>query len=166
MFRVSVCAQLSVLDIEVSTKCLPKIRKRGGVWRAWVRHHSLGGTGTADLEQLAREYRLAKERDDPLLKKLHRWSEAARHSVLVRRQNKSGSTLGPRKKDLVRHSLKAYRVSLWKRTRRQAPRVRATAIATEVIPRSGLSDALATAHRQSGWTGCEKESTLPISNRP
>eukprot|EP00971_Amphidinium_carterae_P036792 723405-Amphidinium_carterae.2 len=71
----------------------------GGLWRAWVRHQSIGRQGRCDLHELALGLKAAKAGKNPLLVHLTRLGDMAR--TVVKRCGMS-SRFGHTSQDLQR----------------------------------------------------------------
>eukprot|EP00971_Amphidinium_carterae_P343627 6483489-Amphidinium_carterae.2 len=120
-------------QIHLATPCLqaiaPKTRHgAGGVWRAWVRYHSLGVSGRPSLGELAKQYRDAKAADAPLLGELKRLAAAATLAA-KHKQRKSSSAFGLRGKDAKLARLRAAQKSLWQRCRGKSKQAKSQLLA-------------------------------------
>eukprot|EP00971_Amphidinium_carterae_P349560 6491080-Amphidinium_carterae.1 len=93
-----------------------KRKGAGGVWRAWVRYHTLGKSGKPNLGQLATKYRAAKAAGDPLLLELQKLAAAATLAA-THKQNKSSSSFGLRGKDAKIVTKRSGKMALWRMCR-------------------------------------------------
>eukprot|EP00971_Amphidinium_carterae_P349125 6490859-Amphidinium_carterae.2 len=131
---------LHMSDVKSRTKAR---RGGGGLWRAWIRFHSLGKTGTVDLKQLAQKYRLARASKDALLQRLR---EVAKAAVIVARTNKtSKSSFGLDSKREQRLSTKLKRRALWRRSLDKQPAERLDVIVAPFRHELALKEAMSTA---------------------
>eukprot|EP00971_Amphidinium_carterae_P333416 6468159-Amphidinium_carterae.9 len=87
-------------------------RGGGGLWRAWVRYHSLGQSGRPNLGALGASYRHARSAQSPLLLQLQQIARAATESAKLRHSRKSA--FGLRKRDEERATKRFRRVNLWR----------------------------------------------------
>eukprot|EP00971_Amphidinium_carterae_P336739 6473263-Amphidinium_carterae.1 len=94
-----------------------KLRRRAGLWRAWIRFHTFGQSGRADFCKLSQTYRKAVKTKDPLLKKMGNMSMAARLSSKT--PTTKASAFGPATRQLARAKLKQSRHALFQRLRSQ-----------------------------------------------
>eukprot|EP00971_Amphidinium_carterae_P352130 6492445-Amphidinium_carterae.1 len=125
----------------------------GGLWRAWVRHHSIGQQGRCDLHELALGLQAAKASKNPLLVHLTRLGQMARTVV---KATGMSSHFGYKSQDLQRKRKKSDRYAFWKRTGAMDPVQKAILLADKDLYTDGLAKALSCCRTMSRWDGAEK----------
>eukprot|EP00971_Amphidinium_carterae_P036322 713989-Amphidinium_carterae.1 len=136
--------------------------RRGGLWRAWVRHHTLGTTGIPDLRYLATKYRQACVDKDPLLLTLKNFVEATKCSLAVSHIARSSSSFGARGRDLDRMQAKMQRYGMWLNTHKKSLADRAHALAMYTPSYTALDKAVSSARQQQVLDGVAAREKLQM----
>eukprot|EP00971_Amphidinium_carterae_P146547 2904746-Amphidinium_carterae.2 len=131
---------------------LPSQRRGGGLWRAFVRHKSLGQAGRPCLASLARDFEKAKQERDPVLLHLQQMCRSAKTGKLA---GKRGGSFGHTSQQMDRASVRKRREQVWKRTHSLPAGQRAMALATEAAE-YGNTSVLTLARRHVALDGANQ----------
>eukprot|EP00971_Amphidinium_carterae_P094938 1878449-Amphidinium_carterae.3 len=115
---------------------LPSQRRGGGLWRAFVRHKTLGQANRPCLASLAKNFKKAKEEQDPVLLHLQQLCRSAKTAKLA---GKRGGSFGLTSQQMDRTNMRKRREQLWKRTHSLPAGQRAMALATEAANHGNTS---------------------------
>eukprot|EP00971_Amphidinium_carterae_P171885 3407976-Amphidinium_carterae.2 len=126
---------------------------KGGLWRAWIRHHTLGQTGVCDFRALASDLRAAKQRQDPLLVVLGQIGKAAK---AANRKVGQRSSLGTRTKERQRMTCVQQRTSLSLRSKGLTTLQKALALSKDVHT-LGIAGMMKSAKRMQKLDGLAKK---------
>eukprot|EP00971_Amphidinium_carterae_P258546 5131593-Amphidinium_carterae.3 len=126
---------------------------KAGLWRAWIRHHTLGQRGVCDFKALAADMRAAKQRQDPLLVLLGQIGKAGKAASKKVGQR---SSLGLRTKERQRMRLVQQRTSLSLRSQGLTTLQKALALSQDVHT-SGIAGIMKSAKRMQKLDGLAKK---------
>ena len=118
-------------EAKMSSVLCAQVKKspvRAGMWRAWIRHQSLGQRGRPDLRALSRSYHTARNEGASVLHRVKEMAEAAKTAGSVGRR----SSFGLKSKDLGRLRQRLAKQALWWRTHNMDTEERALAVASSL----------------------------------
>ena len=150
---------MSLMEDEVQ-KHTSKRKRRVGLWRAWVRHQTLGQQGSPSFAALAATYREAQAESAPVLDELRKLVKSAQAAYLLKGAHKTHSILGPRSREQLRLSQKLARQGVWARCRRMKAHQRAGVIAGQVGAEATLDEALSAARKHDILDGAARRKAL------
>eukprot|EP00971_Amphidinium_carterae_P351420 6492107-Amphidinium_carterae.2 len=111
---------------------------RGGLWRAWVRHHTLGQKGVCDFKALSVALQEAKTKQDPLIVSLARIGRAAQ---MTKKRKGQRSHFGLKSQDKARLQLRESRWGLWKQSVGKQP-LQKSRVLSDGVHKTGLQTVL------------------------